>query len=436
MQGYLEKEMRRLRSWPGPVVSGRVDSICGLLIEATGTEACIGELCYVFGKESKKTLCEVVGFKAGRLLLMSHEGVGDIQAGAEVYPTRRIHNVAVSPALLGRILDAFGNPIDGRPPLRSYTFVPSEAKAPAPMERVSIKEVLATQIRAIDGLLTIGKGQRIGIFSKAGVGKSTLMGMIARQAAVDVNVIALLGERGREVKEFIEAELGPEGLARSVIVVATADTPALQRAKAASVATAIAEYFRATGKDVILMMDSISRYATALREIGLGRGEPPVKQGFPPSVFAQLPYLLERAGKTAEGSITGIYTILNEEDEMSDPISDQMRSLLDGHIVLSRELLEANHLPAIDILASLSRLMSKLTDKGHQTNARKLRQLLHAYESAKELINIGAYVKGSNEQLDEAIEKQRSITYFLCQENGEKSSFLETITQLNKVVKK
>lgn len=428
--------MRRLQSWPGPVLSGRVDSICGLLIEAIGTEACIGELCYVFGRGGKKILCEVVGFKGKRLLLMTHGDMEEIQAGAELYPTRRTHTIGVCEALLGRILDAFGNPIDHRGPIKVHTFMPSEAKAPSPMQRASIKEVLSTQIRAIDGLLTIGKGQRIGIFSKAGVGKSTLMGMLTRQTIVDVNVIALLGERGREVKDFIETELGQEGLSRSVIVVATADTPALQRARVASVATAIAEYFRSSGKDVMLMMDSISRYATALREIGLGRGEPPVKQGFPSSVFAKLPYLLERAGKTAEGSITGIYTILNEEDEMSDPISDQMRSLLDGHIVLSRELLEANHLPAIDPLASLSRLMSKLTDKEHQMHARKLRQLLHTYQSAKELINIGAYVKGSNEQIDEAIKKYDGIVRFLCQEIGEKSSFMETVTQLKQTVKK
>ena len=434
MASYLEKELRRLQSWPGPVLSGRVDSICGLLIEAVGTEASIGELCYVFGKGDKKTPCEVVGFKGGRLLLMTLGDLDDIKAGAEVYPTRRCHSVGVSEALLGRILDAFGNPIDNLGPLSVHTYMPSEAKAPPPMQRGKIDEIMLTKIRAIDGLMTIGKGQRIGIFSKAGVGKSTLIGMIAKQAAVDVNVIALVGERGREVKEFIESELGKEGLSRSVVVVATADTPALERAKAASVATAIAEYFRALGKDVTLMMDSVSRYGAALREIGLSRGEPPAKQGFPPSVFAKLPYLLERAGKTAEGSITGIYTILNEEDEMSDPISDQMRSLLDGHIVLSRELSEANHFPAIDVLASLSRLMPKITDKAQLGFARKLRQLLHSYNSAKELINIGAYAKGSDEQVDEAIAKEKAIRNFLCQESDVKSNFAETLSQLKRVV--
>lgn len=415
----LQKEIRLAKENLHPRVSGRVTQVIGLLIESIGPDVFVDELCCIYGKKGEPIPCQVVGFKEQKVLLMSLGDVTHIAPGAEVYPTEEVHQVAVSEALCGRILDALGRPIDGKGPLLTEKLYPVTAPPPPPLSRQPITEPLPTGIKAIDALCTLGKGQRIGIISSPGVGKSTLMGMIAKMAHADINVIALIGERGREVREFIERELGAEGLARSVVVVATSDQAALLRSKGANVATAIAEYFRDLGKHVILMMDSVSRYAMALREIGLAIGEPPTTRGYTPSVFASLPRLLERAGTSDRGSITGIYTILCEEDELHDPIPDQMRSLLDGHIQLSHKLAASHHFPPIDVLRSLSRVMHYVTDETHQQKAGIMRALLHKYEEAEELINLGAYVAGSNPEIDEAINKIESIKTFLKQKANE-----------------
>lgn len=416
MQNFLKKEREKLKAWEGPRPSGRVTHVIGLLIESIGPDVSIGEVCYIYGKDRRPIHCEVVGFKDHKVLLMALADLPQISPGAEVFPTEQVHQVACCSALCGRVLDALGSPIDGKGPLFAETTYPVRAMPPPPLSRPPIDSVLSTGVKAIDGFCTLGWGQRMGIFSPPGVGKSTLMGWIAKKATADINVIALVGERGREVRSFIEHDLGPAGLARSVIVVATSDQSALLRKKAANVATAISEYFRDQGKRVILMMDSISRYAMALREIGLAIGEPPTTRGYPPSVFAQLPALLERAGNSEKGSITGIYTILSEEDEILDPIPEQMRSLLDGHINLSRSLAESGHFPPIDILKSLSRLMNELTSKKHRDQANQIRSYLHTYRTAKELINIGAYVSGSNPKIDVALEKIDSIRELLIQD--------------------
>ncbi len=426
MPKCLADEQTQLKAWPGLRLSGRVTHVIGLLIESIGPAVSINEICYVYGKNGEPIYCQVVGFKENKVLLMSLEEVSTIAPGSEVYPLHEGHRVPVGASLCGRVLDALGNPIDDKGPLFAETSYPAIAPPPPPLRRPPITKPLPTGIKAIDALCTLGRGQRIGIFSAPGVGKSTLMGMIARKAQSDINVIALVGERGREVREFIENELGPEGLARSVVIVATSDQAALLRCKAAYVATAISEYFRDQGQHVILMMDSISRYAMALREIGLAIGEPPTTRGYTPSVFATLPRLLERAGCSEQGSITGIYTILSEEDEVHDPIPEQMRSLLDGHIHLSRNLSELGHFPPIDVLKSLSRLMSVLTSKEHQKQANRLRALLHTYQEAKELITIGAYVSGSNPKIDEALEKIDQLNAFL-QQNADQHVAFESL---------
>jgi len=435
MSGYLCKEIGRVKKWQGPFVSGRVKGISGLLIESKGPDVAVGELCFVYDQRGKKTACEVVGFRDDRVLLMTTGELGDIKAGAEVYPTHQVHRVGVSEALCGRVLDAFGQPIDQGPPLRTQSFVPLHAPPPHPLQRESITTLLPTRIKAIDIFSPLGRGQRIGVFSKAGVGKSTLMGMLAKGSEADINVIALIGERGREVKDFIDAELGPEGLARSIVVVVTSDQPALLRCKGAFVATAIAEYFRDCGKHVLLMMDSVTRFAMALREVAIASYEPLAQSGYPSSVFAQLPRLFERAGTSKSGSITGVYTVLTEENKMMDPVAAQVRSLLDGHLVLSRSLAEANHFPPVDVLQSLSRLMGKITDKEQQKLASKVRTLLHHYQKAEELINIGAYVSGSNRLIDEAIEKEEAIKKFLQQEREEDISFKKSMRLLKRLLK-
>jgi flagellum-specific ATP synthase len=434
MGKLLEKEIRQLKEWSGPRVSGRVTHVIGLLIESNGPDSFIGELCYVYGKHPDPIPCQVVGFKERKVLLMSLADVHPIAPGSEVFPTGEVHRVAVSESLCGRILDGLGRPIDGKGALDAEKFYPVMSPPPAALSRRPITEVLETKIKVIDGLCTLGRGQRIGIFSGPGVGKSTLMGMIARSACADINVIALIGERGREVREFIERGLGAEGFSRSVVIVATSDQAALLRSKGANVATAIAEYFRDLGKDVILMMDSISRYAMSLREIGLAIGEPPTTKGYTPSVFANLPRLLERAGNNERGSITGIYTILCEEDEAHDPIPDQMRSLLDGHIHLCGNLAAMHHFPPIDVLKSLSRVMPHITSSEQQGLAGKLRALLHTYAEAEELINLGAYSAGSNPRIDEAILKIHEIRAFLKQDPSCCVDFEQTLKQLKKVL--
>lgn len=428
----LKKEIERIKKWQSPRVSGRVCHVIGQLIESIGPEVYIGELCYIYGKQKRPIPCQVVGFKEEKVLLMPLGDLDYIGAGAEVFPTTEAHGVPVSENLCGRILDALGCPIDGKGKLSAEKFYPVSCPPPPPLKRDLIVTPLPTGIKAIDGCCTLGRGQRIGIFSSPGVGKSTLMAMIAKMAVADINVIALVGERGREVREFIEKHLGPEGLARSIVVMATSDQASLLRSKAANVAMAIAEYFRDLGKHVIFMMDSVSRYAMALREIGLSIGEPPTIRGYPPSVFSDLPRLLERAGNSDKGSITGIYTILCEEDEVHDPITHQMRSLLDGHIHLSEDLAAKQHFPPIDILKSLSRLMGQITSERHRKSAGNIRTLLHAYQEAQELIQLGAYVAGSSTKIDEAIAKIDVIGRFLVQSSQERYSFEQTLEILEK----
>jgi len=406
---------------------GKVTQIIGLLIESLGPRVSIGDLCYIRRPGKTDSLAaEVVGFRQNHVLLMPLGEMQGIGPGSHVICCRQTLKVAVGNQLLGRILDGLGNPIDGKAPITSETHYPLHAAPPSPLTRHRITEKLSVGIRAIDGLLTLGRGQRIGIMAGSGVGKSTLLGMIARNTEADINVIALIGERGREVREFIERDLGEEGLKRSVVIVATSDQPALLRLKGAMTATAIAEYFRDQGLNVMLMMDSVTRFAAAQREIGLTVGEPPATRGYTPSVFALLPKLLERSGAAEVGSITGIYTVLVDGDDMNEPVADNVRSILDGHIVLSRSLAAQNHYPAIDILQSVSRLMLEVVDKNTSQAAQKLRSFLATYREAEDLINIGAYVLGSNPAIDGAIQMNGPLRDFLQQEIFEQTAYSET----------
>ncbi len=434
MKISLEKEIHIVNHWSGLSPSGVVTQIIGLLIESNGPLVHLGELCQIINKQGEAVPCEVVGFKDNHVLMMSLGEMTHIAPGSEVYPMRKVPLVGVSHHMCGRVLDALGNPLDSKGPIKAEKYYPVMASPPHPLQRKLITETLSTGIKAIDASCTIGKGQRVGIFSGAGLGKSTLLGMIAKMSTADINVIALIGERGREVREFIENELGPKGLARSVVVVVTSDQAALLRTKGAHTATAIAEYFRDQGKNVVFMMDSITRYAMALREIGLAVGEPPATRGYTPSVFAMLPKLLERAGNAPHGVITGIYTILVEGDDMNDPIADTVRAILDGHIVLSRSLASANQYPAIDVLNSLSRLMVAITTDEHLARAARLREILQVYKEAEDLINIGAYVGGSNPKIDEAIALIGRIRTFLKQKTNENYSFEEIQKQLREIV--
>lgn len=421
---------RTVRQTPVLKKLGQVAKVVGLTIEVLGIDAFIGEVCeiYVPGRDEPVT-AEVVGFRGRTSLLMPLGELRGIRPGSRVVPRGRGMAVRAGDALLGRVLDGLGRPLDGRP-LRGGVEVPVQAQPPQPLERPLITEVLPTGIRAIDAFLTCGRGQRVGIFAGSGVGKSVLMGMICRHASADMNVVALVGERGREVREFIASDLGPAGLAKSVIVAATSDQPPLVRLRAAFTATAIAEYFRDQGKDVLLLMDSVTRFALAQREVGLAVGEPPATRGYTPSVFALLPKLLERAGTSPRGSITGFYTVLVEGDDMQEPVADAARSILDGHIVLSRELAARYHYPAIDILHSTSRLMNTVAGDDHVRVAGKLRRLLAAYVQSEDLINIGAYVSGTNPLVDRAIEVYPALTAFLRQMPDEVSTFEKTLEQL------
>ena len=411
---------------------GKVVQIVGLVIECNGPNVSMGELCYVHShfEDVEPLPAEVVGLREGYVLLMPLGETKGIGPGCQVVSAQKVLQVKVGPELLGRVIDGLGNPIDGKGPILCQKEYPIQADPPAPLERPVIKDSLYVGVRAIDGLITMGQGQRIGIMAGSGVGKSTLLSMIARNTEADISVIALVGERGREVKEFIERDLGEEGLKRSVVVVATSDKPALVRIKGALTATAIAEYFRDRGRKVVLMMDSVTRFAMAQREVGLTVGEPPATRGYTPSVFALLPRLLERAGTSAKGSITGIYTVLVDGDDMNEPIADAVRSILDGHIVLSRNIAAQNHFPAIDVLASVSRVMSAVVPKEHMEANRKLRALMAVYKEAEDLIHIGAYVKGSSPKIDEAVQKIDAINDFLCQGVFEVQSFEETIQRL------
>lgn len=403
---------------------GKVMDVVGLTLQATGPPMKIGDLCYVRPRgDSAKIPVEVVGFRDDRILLMPLGDMRGIGPGSVLIPTHRPRMVRVGPALLGRAIGGLGQPIDGGPPPEWTTEMPLMAPAPPPMERQRITEPVATGIRAIDACITCGKGQRVGIMSGSGVGKSKLIGMIARNTNADVNVIALVGERGREVRDFIELDLGPEGLKRSVVVVVTSDEPALLRLSGAYTATAIAEWFRGQGLDVMLMMDSITRFAMAQREVGLAIGEPPTTKGYPPSVYALLPKLLERAGTARCGSITGFYAVLVEGDDLNDPIGDAVRSITDGHIALSRPLATRGHYPAVDVLESVSRSMLEITPENHRKLATRIRQILATYRDAEDLVNIGAYVAGSNPEIDMALRLMPKIREFLRQDLYEESPF-------------
>lgn len=415
--------------------TGRVSKLIGLTIESQGPAVEMGEVCFIYPlKEGKPIVSEVVGFKGEIVLLMPLGDMRGIGPGSKVLASGMSLQVDVGDALLGRVVDGLGNPIDGKgkPDLRKK--YPVNNTPPDPLTRKKIEEILPLGIKSIDSLITCGKGQRVGVFAGSGVGKSTLMGMIAKNTKADINVIALIGERGREVREFIENELGTEGLSRSVVIVATSDQPALVRVKGALLATSIAEFFRDKGKDVVLMMDSLTRFSMAQREIGLAVGEPPVTRGYTPSVFAMLPRLLERAGNSDVGSITGLYTVLVDGDDLNEPISDAVRGILDGHIVLTRKLATQGHYPAVDVLESVSRVMPNIIDDQHMISAREFREILATYRDAEDLINIGAYVKGTNPMIDKAIDKIKDFKAFLIQGTDEKVELEETLTLINELV--
>lgn len=424
---------RYLNNLDDTIHSGRVAQIVGLTIESVGPTTNIGDVCYIEPRSGPGIPAEVVGFRDQRVLLMPLADLHGVGPGSLVTATGAPLNVPIGPGLLGRVLDGLGQPLDNKGYVVAERYRSVQGEVPKPLERQRIKEHLSVGVRAIDGLLTCGKGQRIGVFAGSGVGKSTLLGMMARNTEADINVIALIGERGREVREFLERDLGSDGLARSIVVVATSDQPALVRIKGAMVATTIAEYFRDQGKNVLFVMDSVTRLAMAQREVGLAIGEPPATRGYTPSVFAILPRLLERTGPGARGTITAFYTVLVEGDDMNEPITDAVRGILDGHIVLARSLAEKNHYPAIDVLASVSRLMTEVASTAHQELAGKLRALLATYRDAEDLINIGAYAAGSNAQIDEAIRLYPKITKFLLQSVTEASSWTETLAGLEQV---
>lgn len=417
------------------LLKGKITKIVGLVIESDGPSINLGELCYISPRiEAPLLPAEVVGFRENRVLLMPLGEMQGIGPGSEVVSSRNLLRVKVGKSLLGRVLDGLGNPIDGKGPLLAETEYPIQSPPPPPLSRRRICEPVSVGIRAVDGLMTLGKGQRMAILAGSGVGKSTMMGMIARNTSADINVIALIGERGREVLDFIERDLGEEGLKKSVVVVSTSDQPALLRIKGANAATAVAEYFRDQGMDVMLMMDSLTRVAMAQREVGLTIGEPPATRGYPPSVFAMMPKLLERSGTGEKGSITGLYAVLVDGDDMNEPVADNVRSIVDGHVVLSRRLAAQNHYPPIDILSSLSRVMNEVVDAEHLKAAQRLRSLQATYQEAEDLINIGAYSAGSNPEIDRAIEKNTGIREFLRQGVMDKVSFADTVARMKQLV--
>lgn len=429
--------IRRISTLPRLTRYGRVVRITGLVVEAVGIDVGVGEICQISSlTDGKSVLAEVCGFHDKGVLLMSLGELEGVHPGSMVVPMGRSFGVDVGPELLGRVLDGLGRPLDDGPPIKAEEKMPLAAEPPNPLHRQVIDEPLETGVRAIDGLLTLGRGQRVGIFAGSGVGKSTLLGMIARKAKADVNVIALLGERGREVRDFLENSLGAEGLARSVVVVATGDQSALIRARGAQVATSIAEYFRDQGKQVLLMVDSVTRVAMAWREIGLAVGEPPTTKGYPPSVFAALPRLLERAGNGARGGITGIYTVLVDGDDFNEPVADAARSTLDGHIVLTRKLASAGHYPSIDILESKSRVKDDITPADLQRAALTVVRSEAAYREMEDLILVGAYQKGSNAHVDAALQARDSIQRFLCQEPHECTALPDTAARLGALAAK
>ncbi|MDF2924724.1 MAG: fliI [Paenibacillaceae bacterium] len=413
------------------LVNGKVIQVIGLTVESEGPDASVGDVCLIYPYKSSKPLkAEVVGFRDNRVILMPLGDLQSIGPGCEVVGTGKPLSVQVGYELLGKVLDGLGQPLDGSLLPSRMTQYSTHNQPSNPLKRPRVLQPISVGIRVIDGLLTVGNGQRVGIFAGSGVGKSTLLGMIARNTAADVNVIALIGERGREVLDFIERDLGPEGLARSVVVVATSDQPALIRIKGALIATSIAEFFRDRGMNVMLMMDSVTRYAMAQREVGLAVGEPPATRGYTPSVFATLPKLLERSGTSPKGSITAFYTVLVDGDDMNEPIADAVRGILDGHIVLNRNLANKGHFPAIDVLASVSRVMKEIVPDKHQEAAQFLNRLLSIYKDSEDLINIGAYQRGSNPEIDLSIKYIQAINEFTRQKVNEKVTYAEVQERL------
>ncbi|MGI6035551.1 MAG: flagellar protein export ATPase FliI [Limnochordia bacterium] len=413
---------------------GVVSQVVGLIIESEGPGVELGEICHIHPKGTGPPIeAEVVGFRRKQILLMPMGELHGVSPGSLVRPTRRAMRVKVGPDLLGRVFDGLGRPLDNQGPLAGNSYYPIHNQPPNPLTRRRITEPLSVGVKAIDALLTCGKGQRLGIFAGSGVGKSTLLGMMARYTSADVNVIALVGERGREVRDFLEGCLGQAALKRSVVVIATSDQAPLIRLKAAFVATAIAEYFRDLGKDVLFMMDSVTRLATAQREIGLAVGEPPATRGYPPSVFALLPRLLERTGTGEKGTITGLYTVLVEGDDLNEPIADTVRGILDGHIVLSRKLAEASHYPSIDVLGSVSRVMPEVVSGEHLEAASRIREILAVYRDVEDLINIGAYVQGNNPRVDRAVEHIDAVQGFLRQGMEQQCPWEDTLEHLHRL---
>lgn len=435
---YITQVLDRAVEDAQPIeVKGRVIQVVGTIIKASVPGVKVGEVCILRNPwENFEVQAEVVGFTREAALLTALGAMTGISAQTEVIPTRRVHMVPVGDSLLGRVVDGLGRPIDAerKGPVRPEAYYPVFADPPGPLERRIISRPISLGIRAIDGMLTCGEGQRMGIFAAAGGGKSTLLASIIRNTEAEVSVLALIGERGREVREFIEKDLGEEGLRRAVVVCATSDRSSMERLKAAYVATSIAEFFRDKGKKVLLMMDSVTRFGRAQREIGLAAGEPPTRRGFPPSVFSELPKLMERAGNSAKGSITALYTVLVEGDDMTEPIADETRSILDGHIILSRKLAQVNHYPAIDILASISRCQSAIVPKDHKEAAAKLREILAKYQEVELLLKIGEYQKGADRATDEAIAKIDKVNAFLCQGLAERPGYDETIRRLKEAV--
>lgn len=426
------RHIQALQQLQTVVYMGKVDKIIGLIIEATGPNASVGEVCRIYlANGDEHVRAEVVGFKEGKVLLMPYGDISGIGPGCIVESTGDVMRIPVGDGLIGRIVDGFGQPIDGSSDVEEMETSRVQNTPSNPLLRPRIDRRINIGVKAIDGLLTCGRGQRMGIFSGSGVGKSTLLGMIAKNIEADVNVIALVGERGREVRDFIEKDLGKEGMEKSVLVVATSDQSAMMRLKCSLVATTIAEYFKNKGKNVLLLMDSLTRFAMAQREIGLAIGEPPVARGYTPSIYSLLPRLLERSGNFEVGSITGIYTVLVEGDDVNEPISDAVRGIIDGHIVLSRAIAMKNHYPAIDILASVSRLMNDLADERHLEYARKIRRVMSVYKENSDLISIGAYKAGSNQELDHAIRRIDQINAFLQQKVDQSVTYEETLEMMS-----
>jgi len=430
----LQPYLNEVRSAVLTPVSGRVVRVVGLLVESDGPQARVGEICEVAGGPGEPPLAvEVVGFRDGRLLSVPLGDTVGIRPGARIVARGHTPSVPVGDALLGRVVDAFGRPMDGLGPVRAGSRAPLYRAPVHPLTRQPIQQPLGTGVRAIDAMLTCGRGQRLGLFGGSGVGKSTLLGMMARGTAADVVVLALVGERGREVRSFLDHDIGPEGLARSVVVVSTSDNPPLVRMRAAYAATTIAEHFRDQGLNVLLMMDSVTRFAMAQREVGLAAGEPPTAKGYPPSVFALLPALLERAGTGEKGSITALYTVLVEGDDTNEPIADAVRAILDGHVVLSRDLAARNHYPSIDILQSVSRTMGDVSDAEHRRRAGLVREWLALLRDSEDLRSVGAYARGNNARLDAALDQQRAVEALLCQPSDTSCRFTDALNELQRV---